>query len=406
MLTSGLPHPPQQGGALRALGILRGLHENGHSVVLLSFCDPTDNDPRTTPLADYCQRIETIPMPHRTRTHRIRDLILTTKPDIAGRLSSDVMRDKLRVLLTSSAFDVVQFEGIEMAIYLPFAREIVRQHRLKTHLIYDSFNAEAALQRIIAKIETRNPRRLPAAIYSTIQAGRIARFERHICETADTVIAVSPEDAESLKPFRRDGKIYVVPNGIFTENYDEHPQKLDLGERVLVFTGKMDYRPNVDAALWFTDDVLPLIHADCGDTRLYIVGQKPHASLQGLREKDNIEVTGWVPDVQPYLHAASVYVAPLRMGSGTRLKILEAMAAGCAIVATSIAASGLSEPVRQAICIADTAEDMARAVCDLLKDVTARNALGTAAQRAVKQYYDWSALIPSLLNTYREIGLG
>src|SRR5690606_23656791 len=115
----------------------------------------------------------------------------------------------------------------------------------------------------------------------------------------------------------------------------------DLGPCALIFTGKMDYRPNVDAMLWFASDILPQVRSIMPDVRLYVVGQKPHPRLEVLRDHDHIVLTGWVPEVTPYLHAAAVYIAPLRMGSGTRLKILEAMAAGCAIVATTLAAAGL-----------------------------------------------------------------
>src|SRR5690606_2240837 len=130
----------------------------------------------------------------------------------------------------------------------------------------------------------------------------------------------------------------------------------------------MDYRPNVDAMQWFTGSVLPLIHERIPDARLYIVGQKPHASLQTLREMDQVEVTGWVAEIQPFLHAAGVYIAPLRMGSGTRLKILEAMAAGCAVVATSIAVAGLQAEARRAMIIADSEGNFANAVIRLLQD--------------------------------------
>ena len=112
---------------------------------------------------------------------------------------------------------------------------------------------------------------------------------------------------------------------------------------------------------------LPLIRARCPDARLYIVGQKPHASLQTLREDDHVEITGWVAEVQPFLHAAQVYVAPLRMGSGTRLKILEAMAAGCAVVATSAAVAGLDAEARDALMIADSETDFADSVISLLE---------------------------------------
>src|SRR5690606_1403615 len=112
----------------------------------------------------------------------------------------------------------------------------------------------------------------------------------------------------------------------------------------------------------------------------------------------------WVAEVQPFLQAAQVYIAPLRMGSGTRLKMLEAMASGCAVVATTIAASGLSEDAKRVMLIADDADSMARAIIGLLQDSTRQHALGLHARKYVRQHYDWSVLIPRLLAIYKDVG--
>lgn len=405
IITSTPPYPAQQGGALRVSGIVHGLHQHGHEVTLLCFVEEA-NPAKYAPLKAITQRIETVPMPARSKTDRLRDLAFSTRPDIAGRLDSLDMRECLRRLIAEQDFDIIQFEGIEMAIYLPFVRELKDQKLTRAALIYDSFNAEAALQRIIAAVEKRDIKRLPMAIYSQIQAGRIGRFERQICQSADAVIAVSTEDATAMGECAAGKPIHILASGIDTSEYATHPQKLDLGEQVLVFTGKMDYRPNVDAMLWFTGEVLPRVQARHPDVKLYIVGQKPHTLLDVLRTKPNIEITGWVPHVQPYLHAASIYVAPLRMGSGTRLKLLEAMASRCAIVATNIAATGLSDRVRAALCLADDAEAQAAAIARLLTNADERDQMGTQLQRLAEQEYDWRALTPALINIYREIGLG
>jgi glycosyltransferase involved in cell wall biosynthesis len=396
LLTPALPYPPHQGGALRNFGILRGLRDAGHHVSLISFGAPGE----LSPLAELCAHLEMVAPPERSTAARLRDLATTPQPDLARRLESADFRAALDALLRMTRFDLIQFEGLEMAIYMAAARAA----QPRTRLIYDAHNAEFALQRAIAQVETGSPRRLPAAVYSRIQAGRIGRFERAVCAAADGVIAVSDEDAALLRPFRADGRAHVLPNGIFVDDYapPDHKQ-LDLGDHVLVFTGKMDYRPNIDGARWFADAILPRIREQMPDARLYVVGQKPHASLQTLCEQEAIEVTGWVPEVQPFLHAAGVYVAPLRMGSGTRLKILEAMAAGCAVVATSVAAAGLHDDARRALLLADGESTFAEAVIGLLRQPDRRAELGAQAQTVVRQHYDWSALIPCLLEIYGQI---
>ncbi|HLU10557.1 MAG TPA: glycosyltransferase [Oceanobacillus sp.] len=396
LLTSSLPYPAHGGGALRTLGIIRGLYEAGHDITLVGFHDEGVSV-ASTPLAEYCTRIETVTPQQRPMSDRLRALLLSSQPDIAGRLESAALRAKLSEVLHSAAFDIVQFQGLEMAIYLPF----VRQLQPAAKLIYDAFNAEYVLQRRIAEVEQGNLRRLPAMLYSRIQAQRIEHFEREICQQADAVIAVSQEDVEALRPFRSDGKIHLLPNGIFVDDYVKPRETLDLGKNVLIFTGKMDYRPNVDAALWFASSILPLIQSRIPETKLYIVGQQPHHALHALG--DNIEVTGWVAEVQPFLYAADLYVAPLRMGAGTRLKILEAMAAGRAVVGTPVAASGLVPEAHQAMVLTSNEKDFADAVIRLLKSPEERAALGAEAQQVVRRHYDWSALIPCLLQIHQDV---
>ncbi len=400
ILTPTLPYPLHQGGAIRNYGIIHSLHAAGHDITLLSFHNGNPTV-QSTPLVKLCSRIETIPFPARSTLQRLRDLMLTQQPDLAQRLKSKPFSQRLCTLLEEQQFDVVQFEGLEMARFLP----IVRQYQPNTHLVYDAHNAEFALQEVIYQVDKKNLRRFPAVVYSHTQSQRIARFEHRVCQQVDAVVAVSEEDANALRPFQPDGRVTVVSNGIFAEDYENDDGQLDLGKHVLTFTGKMDYRPNIDAVLWFSEAIFPLIRQQVPDAHLYIVGQKPHSRLEVLRDNINIELTGWVPKVRPFLHATDVYVAPLRMGSGTRLKILEAMAAGCAVVATELAAAGLPAEAQRGLIIANTEKDMAAQVVSLLKDPERSRALGQAAREYIRQNYDWSLLIPHLLQVYREMGL-
>ncbi|HLV34667.1 MAG TPA: glycosyltransferase [Spirillospora sp.] len=402
MLTPALPYPPHQGGALRNFGLIHGLHAAGHQITLLSFAEG-NHVTTNTPLAALCQQIEIIEAPARSAQQRLRDMLVSQQPDLALRLVSREFRQCLIEILQSQPFDLVQFEGLEMAGYLP----IIRQYQPATKLCYDAHNAEFALQQGIFEVDLRQPKRWPSAAYSFVQARRIARYERDVCQQVDCVLAVSAEDAASLQRFRHDNRVYVIPNGIFVRQYEAVNARLpDLGPCALIFTGKMDYRPNVDAMLWFASDILPQVRSIMPDVRLYVVGQKPHPRLEVLRDHDHIVLTGWVPEVTPYLHAAAVYIAPLRMGSGTRLKILEAMAAGCAIVATTLAAAGLPDEARRSLMIVDDPQQMAGAIVQLLQNAPQRAEMGAAAQAAVYRHYDWSVLIPDLLRAYQEIGLG
>jgi glycosyltransferase involved in cell wall biosynthesis len=340
-------------------------------------------------------------LPQRSKAQRLKTLLTTAQADLAERLYSPALASRLREILTRERFDLVQCEALETACYLP----VIKAAQPTAATCLDTFNAEYQLQRVIARIDLQEPRRWPMAAYSWLQANRIYAYERAMCRMANLVIAVSAEDAALLRPFRPAGDVHVLPSAIRVDDYTgEHPP-IDLGAHALVFTGKMDYRPNVDAALWLVDEILPRIRQRVPDARVVLVGQQPHPRLERLRAVEGVSLTGRVESVVPYLRAAAVYVAPLRMGSGTRLKLLEALAAGSPIVATPTAASGLVPEALAAMHLADGAPAFAEAVAHLLAHPAERAARIEAGQRAVRAHYDWAATAPTLMEVYRAHGL-
>jgi polysaccharide biosynthesis protein PslH len=186
IVTPNPPYPPQQGAALRNFGILHSLAQAGAKITLLTFCDTVPQSPPER-LATVCERIEYVPAPPRTMTDRMRDLATSDLPDLARRLHSAEFRDRLTDLLRGEAFDLIQFEGLEVAAYALLARSI----KSDIPIVYDAHNAEFALQKNIAQVEGASVRRIPHAVYSRIQSQRITRFEKRICQTASAVIAVS-----------------------------------------------------------------------------------------------------------------------------------------------------------------------------------------------------------------------
>jgi glycosyltransferase involved in cell wall biosynthesis len=397
IVASSLPYPPASGGAIRLYGMMRALHEQGHHLTLYCFHDDPTDIP--APLHAFCRRIVTLPTPKRSTQARLKQLFLSSRADIATRLYSDAMSESLRQAIVQERYDAVQFEGIEVACYMPVLRGIAGA----PPLIFDTFNAEAELQRVIYTIDRQSWQRLPQALYSWVQSRRIRAYEGDLCRMADAVIAVSDEDAGFLNAYQPKRPTTIVPSGIIFDDYAQSSPPVNLEERTLIFTGKMDYRPNVDAMLWFITHILPHIP----NARLLIVGQRPHPILQTLANNlPNVQLTGWVESVRPYLTHGTVYIAPLRMGSGTRLKLLEAMACGCAIVATELASAGLQPQVKAAIRLANDEKTFAHCVHDLLANAEARQRLGEQAQALVRTHYDWRVLLPRLLNAYKELGIG
>ena len=402
VLTPQLPYPPHQGTSLRNYHILRGLEAQGHAVTLLSYVQSGQSaEPEAIrPLLAVVERMKTLPEPQRSLPKRLSQIFTTRRPDLALRLYDPALRIALHRLLVEDAFDVVQIEGLELAWTMPAVRLVEPEARL----VFDAHNAQTTLQQRALAADWGRPRRWPAALYSLIQVGRLRRYEAWALRQADAVVTVSEEDRQALEGLVPDfGRpVRVIPNCIDVGQYAAEPRSGDEGDAPrfdVVFSGKMDYRPNVDAALWFAEAVWPLVRQARPEATWAVVGQKPHPRLAALDGAPGVTVTGWVEAVQPYLAGAGVYVMPFRVGSGTRLKLIEAMAAGCAIVSTRLGAEGFPVESGRELVLADTPGAMADAIVGLLENAAARREMGQAA-RAFVQQYDWRQVIPRFAAVY------
>ena len=404
-LTPQLPYPPHQGTAMRNYGLMRGLAER-HQVSLLSFLEPKQSLEAAAPLLALCHKVETVPAPPpRSLARRARDTLTHRLPDMGLRLASPALARQLAGWLARESFDVVHVEGIEMAPYLDLLHDVPL-------IVFDDHNCEYALQKSYAQIDARIPKRWAGALYSLVQWQKLRRYEAGVCRRAHCVLAVSQTDAQALRRLVPGLDVTVIPNGIQTDQYQpaqEAPPHQ--APPTLVFSGKMDFRPNVDAVRWFADEIWPRVRAAVPEAHFNAVGQRPHRQLDRLRADPSLTLTGWVKDMRPYIAGATVYIAPLRMGSGTRLKLLEAMSMSKAIVSTRLGAEGLVEPThdQSASAPALVVDDndpaaFADAVITLLREPARRVALGVAARAFVQAHYDWRVIIPRLEDLYtREV---
>jgi sugar transferase (PEP-CTERM/EpsH1 system associated) len=395
-LTPQVPYPPQQGAALRNWGLISGLAAR-HEMAVLSFVAPGQSREPADPLRAVC-RIETVPFPVRAFRDRLRGVFTTRQPDMALRLASEPYAQRLAGWLARESFDVVHVGGIEMAPYL----DVIEAAQPRPAIVFDDLNCEYLLQQRAFVTDLRAPARWPGAAYSFVQWRRLRRYEAEVCRCADRVLAVSEADAAVLRRLVPGLDVTVVPNGVDTRTYrPEIPNlKPQIPENALVFTGTMDFRPNVDAVLWFAGKVLPQVQVEVPEAHFFVVGQRPHRRLDGLRGAPAVTLTGWVEDVRPYIAQAAVYVAPLRIGGGTRLKLLEAMAMGKPVVATRLGAEGYPMMGGRELLLADTPADFAAAVVMLLRAPGRRDELGRAARAFVEQRYDWCAIVPRVEAAY------
>jgi polysaccharide biosynthesis protein PslH len=395
-LTPQFPYPPHKGTSLRNYNLIAGLAQR-HTIDLLSFADESAI-PLSTPLDQLCRRIATVQQPARATSRRMLDTLLSPWPDMGLRLWSPEFRQQLAAWLQDGAYDVIQVEGLELARY------VLNSDKSQGRIVFDDHNAEYLLQKRIAQAEITARGWNAGAVYSSIQWRKLRRFERQVCHQADRVVCVSEADAAAVQQLDPALRPVVVPNGVDTEFYRrEAVIPLDLPPHSLVFTGTMDFRPNVDAMLWFASEVLPLVKRAVPDVQLYIVGQRPHARLDTLRADPAITMTGAVEDTRPYTSAADVYVVPLRMGGGTRLKLLEALALQTPIVSTTLGAEGFEVTHDRELWLADDAAAFAKAIEDLLANRDRARALGLAGRVFAVEYYDWRRIVPQLEAVYRTL---
>jgi sugar transferase (PEP-CTERM/EpsH1 system associated) len=398
LLTPQFPYPPHQGTTLRNYNLLKGLAER-HAIDLFSMLAPGDR-PERGPVRDLVRHLVTAEQPARPVGRRLRDLVTSSKPDMALRLWNEDAFVALLAHVLDNPPEVIQVEGIEMTPYLLALKDTGLQ---LPRVIYDAHNAETLLQRRAYQADLRRPARWPAAAYSAVQTAKLNRYERRLLNSVDGVAAVSAADEKVLQQMAPGIRTTVVTNGVDLDAYDPAGLYANLFQHAgvnLVFTGKMDFRPNVDGVLWFANRVLPRLRATNLNPHFWIVGRNPHKRLDVLRDRLDVTVTGAVPDIQPYIAHSDLYVVPLLAGGGTRLKILEAMAMARPIVSTRLGADGFPVNDGVELALADSAEDFAARCASLLRNPTGASEMGERGRAFVEEHYSWEQIIPKMEQIY------
>ena len=273
----------------------------------------------------------------------------------------------------------------EWTPYAVFVRDI---HGVKTMIA--AHNVEADIWRKYYAHETSPLKKW----YIGRQLPKVERFERLVFRWVAGATAVSDADAQKITALAGDTAVGVVENGV---DLDYFGREEDEGETAgLVFTGSMDWRPNQDAAIYFVRDIFPRLREEHPDIEVHIVGRNPPRHIVDLHNTPGVVVTGTVDDIRPYFRRAAVYIVPLRIGGGSRLKILEALAARKAVVSTTVGAEGLSVTDGREIKLADTPERFAKQIHMLLENPELRRRLGRAGRKLVEDRYGWDALAGKL----------
>lgn len=387
-----VPYPPTDGGKIRLFNLLKYLSRD-HEVSFLSLFRPLRaEDNGANYLKKFCARVELVAKPeYAKKEYRWRQLrgLLKGEPPRNEILWVKEMANKLNALTEHEHFDIVDIQRPTMAPYIKAISP--NSHCGKVLTLYDVPHVQ--YQRLAAVERDRSAKRRLMFMDLLFSKRATLKYARRF----DKCVLVSERDRDILKQIGPDLDIAVISNGVDIENY---PLLAESSTKpVLLFVGRMSYQPNVDGAIFFCQEIFPLLKQQVPDVKLLIVGAQPPNSVLALASED-ITVTGYVESVIPYYQQALISIVPLRSGSGTRLKILEAMALGRPVVSTSLGCEGLKVTQDENILVADTPADFVAQTVRLLRDESLRQRLITNGRNLVEGTYDWQAITRQLLHLY------
>lgn len=410
LVLAAQPPSPYSGGEIRLMQLIQQLSQEHEFTVLA----PLHAGQET--LLETAQKIcpiepvwlpETEPQPSRlvNLIHGWRQALLETKPRQARRFFSPLLEQAITARLARGDFDLLQVQQLHMAQYLPQqaerSRSLVRG-KPATILDVDNLWSKLLPRQAALQPETRLTRRLQTAL----DLRKVSRYERWALQRFDGLLAISETEAGTLARLAPQARVCLAPNGVdcaYFSPAEAIPQENQPGGQIL-FVGTMSYLPNIDAVHYFSAQILPLIRLNYPQVVFQIAGRDPDPKLKALADEPYIQISGFVEDIRPSLAACSVFVVPLRAGAGTRLKILEALAMGKAVVSTTIGAEGLGVTHEEHLLIADQPADFARQTMRLLADPELRIQLGQAGRRLVESQYSWEKITAGVGRLYQELG--
>ena len=404
-VTPRLPYPVDTGAKIRTFNLIKQTRAVGNRVVLLSFIYTEKEKTGIEAIEDMGIDVITV------KGNDSIDLFMMAKaffhglPLTVAKYRNKKMVFALNELINNCGIDLVHFDHVHLGQYADYCNGIPS--------VIDEHNVESIILRRYAERESN----LLKKIALKREYRKMKQFERKQCLKASKVFVVSENDRDILiKLCSNDIDPEIIPNGVDTEYFTtpdtrvrseaKPPRRghLTPEDESIVFVGSMDWLPNVDAVNYFCKDILPLIWEKKSKTKFCIVGKEPPSKIRSMAKRDNrIIVTGSVEDVRPFVAASEVFAVPLRIGGGTRLKILEALASGRAVVSTSIGIEGLDVKANEHLLVADSNYDFAGKILHVLENERLRSQLGEKGSRFVKENYDWNNIGKKLINVYKEV---
>lgn len=400
LLTQVVPFPPDSGPKVKTYHVLRYLADQGHAVTLVSFVREGERQ-YLNALRSYCSEIRPVPI-RRSRVADLKALVTSLRsglPFLVTRDAKPEMFRTVRELVTNQAFDIIQADQVTMAQFALAARRDRQVTGSPSRFVFDAHNA-------VHKIMERSAESALALLrpFMAREGRLLKRYEGMLVRTFDHTFAVSEADKQALLAAARipdsETRISTIPISVDTNTLRPVIRARD--SLNILTMGTLFYPPNADGVRWFMRDVLPLVRSQMPDCRLTVVGPRPPRDIvqYAVRDPRHVAVTGYVPELEPYLERARVMVVPVRAGSGLRVRILEALARGVPVVTTTMGAEGIDVADSEHLLIADDPGEFAGAVVRLLRDSELGSRLAAAGRRLAESKYDWRAALPKLGEVY------
>lgn len=386
VLIGQLPYPLDTGAKIRTYNLLVRLADR-HRMTMVCYTFDDSDRAKLEHLRPFFKDIITVPYPRdRGPMRRNIDLMkncLSPLPYSIEKFATRELNLALREAAEREPFDLLHCDSLKIS------HNIEGLEALPT--VLTEHNVESLIWQRFSDLEATPLKKL----YLGHQARKLRQYEIETCRRVKRVIAMSEEDRRILEEMTGAFNVDAIPNGVDCSYFTASHESPEADH--LVFTGSMDWIPNEDAMVYFVGEVLPFIREARPSVHLSVVGRSPTSKVRQLASGGNgVEVTGRVEDIRPYIARAGVYVVPIRFGSGTRLKILEAMAMGRPVVSTRLGCEGLSVNPGKDILVADDPREFAERVLEVLRDDALAASLGEAGRSLVEREYDWPRLSEQL----------
>lgn len=373
IVSAQFPYPPRFGFAMRVYHLARQLAIR-HDVTLLSYVRPDERDSAAELASEL--RVHTVERNQGSiRMKRASQLasLASTVPYSCRAVLSDEMQHAISELCSREQFDIIQLESSLLCAF-DFPRG--------ARLVLDEHNIEFEVFRRMCEGERSASRRL----FHRLEHSRFRRFEQEWWSRVDGCVVTSKREAPIVRAHAPETPTAVVPNGVDLAYFEATSEPFE--SRTLVFNGILTYRPNLDAAYHLVEDIWPRVVHRCPDAQLTIVGRAESVDRRRL-SRPGVVLTGEVPDIRPYLRRSAVVAVPIRIGGGTRLKVVEGLAMGKAMVSTSLGSEGVAVRDGEHLLIADDPESFARRVLELFESPGLGETLGRSGRALVENEYSW-----------------